>query len=532
MIKRILAFSAFIILNNYSLFAQIQASPDTIDFNDQFHRLVNIYFINKGSQPVSIDSIYYASNINYQNNFYLTRFNRTVNNVPLINPGDTLEMDCILTGYFEVDQGDSTDTMYLSASNNLTIPIRINIRFFKEYYKGVIRGFVTNGSAPLDNTNIYFYYNGTFPFKKVITDNNGYFSTMLPIGDYTIAAEKTNYYMTFYNQQTGPFNAAKILLYENDTASVNFTLQPESNTGNTIDGFILDRVATSTVHTGYVIVRPGRHTPSKIKAGPVENDYLGAINPDGSFRINNIPSGTYLLQSFSGYYAPSYYSSSNKYSEFWQQADTIVINNNISGISINMDRDSSFGGGIIDGTITSSSANFDYSNVIIYAFSVFNSDTIIYNYAVTDSLGNFEIDRLPYGNFQLLAQKLNYPDILYPSNVFINPANETVTGINIQYMVDMVNNNKILPQSPVLYQNYPNPFNPVTIISYSIPQNEFVKLDVYDILGRRTSELVNGEKPKGEYSVEFNASGLPSGVYFYRLRAGGYMQTKKLIILK
>ncbi len=83
-----------------------------------------------------------------------------------------------------------------------------------------------------------------------------------------------------------------------------------------------------------------------------------------------------------------------------------------------------------------------------------------------------------------------------------------------------------------LAQNYPNPFNPTTIIEYSIPKAEKVTLKIYDVLGREIRTLVNNEQIQGKYSVEFNAGNLASGVYFYRLEAGNFAQTKKLILLK
>jgi len=88
------------------------------------------------------------------------------------------------------------------------------------------------------------------------------------------------------------------------------------------------------------------------------------------------------------------------------------------------------------------------------------------------------------------------------------------------------------PTSFTLSQNYPNPFNPTTTISYDIPKLSYVTLVVYDILGRQVEELVNGEKTSGSYQAVFNASNLPSGVYFYRLQAGAYHDTKKLLLIK
>jgi hypothetical protein len=96
--------------------------------------------------------------------------------------------------------------------------------------------------------------------------------------------------------------------------------------------------------------------------------------------------------------------------------------------------------------------------------------------------------------------------------------------------VDPPSNDK--PTEYSLMQNYPNPFNPTTTITYSIPKNGLVALKVYDILGKEVAELVNEAKEAGDYSVTFNASELPSGIYFYTLTSGNFIATKKLILLK
>ncbi len=83
-----------------------------------------------------------------------------------------------------------------------------------------------------------------------------------------------------------------------------------------------------------------------------------------------------------------------------------------------------------------------------------------------------------------------------------------------------------------LSQNYPNPFNPTTRIFYSIKEAGMVSLSVYDILGNEVSVLVKEDKSPGSYSVTFNAGNLPSGIYFYKLTAGRFSETKKLILLK
>jgi hypothetical protein len=83
-----------------------------------------------------------------------------------------------------------------------------------------------------------------------------------------------------------------------------------------------------------------------------------------------------------------------------------------------------------------------------------------------------------------------------------------------------------------LEQNYPNPFNPSTKIKYSIPQISQVQIKVFDVLGNELKTIVNEEKSTGTYEITLHAENLPSGVYFYQLRAGEFVQTKKMLLLK
>jgi|WetSurMetagenome_2_1015567.scaffolds.fasta_scaffold01553_13 photosystem II stability/assembly factor-like uncharacterized protein len=88
------------------------------------------------------------------------------------------------------------------------------------------------------------------------------------------------------------------------------------------------------------------------------------------------------------------------------------------------------------------------------------------------------------------------------------------------------------PINYFLSQNYPNPFNPNTVIQYQIPELSLVTITVYDLLGREVAILVNEEKPAGNYKIEFNASSLTSGVYYYQIKSGNFTQTKKMILLR
>jgi hypothetical protein len=89
-----------------------------------------------------------------------------------------------------------------------------------------------------------------------------------------------------------------------------------------------------------------------------------------------------------------------------------------------------------------------------------------------------------------------------------------------------------LPDDFILYQNFPNPFNPNTTIGYKIPERSFVTIKVYDVLGNEVATLVNEEKQAGAYEVKFDGARLTSGIYFYQIKAGNFVETKKMILLK
>jgi hypothetical protein len=102
----------------------------------------------------------------------------------------------------------------------------------------------------------------------------------------------------------------------------------------------------------------------------------------------------------------------------------------------------------------------------------------------------------------------------------------------VSISVTNVDDNKLNPTEFKLFDNYPNPFNPSTTLRYSIPQASFTTLKIYDELGREVVTLVNETKSAGIYEVEFNASNLSSGIYYYTLQAGSFSKTNKMILMK
>ncbi len=129
-----------------------------------------------------------------------------------------------------------------------------------------------------------------------------------------------------------------------------------------------------------------------------------------------------------------------------------------------------------------------------------------------------EIDNIRYDNVVVIYSVSSTGQIM--------KSRQTIQPVGVDETVSSI------PSNYLLLQNYPNPFNPSTKITYSIPQKSFVTLKVFDPLGSIVAELVNEEKEAGGYEVNFEANNYSSGVYFYKIEAGDFLQTKKMILLR
>lgn len=114
----------------------------------------------------------------------------------------------------------------------------------------------------------------------------------------------------------------------------------------------------------------------------------------------------------------------------------------------------------------------------------------------------------------------------------VSGVNWTNTGGMYESLAGIQQNHNKVPDRYLLSQNYPNPFNPVTNIKFEIPKSEFVNIKVFDIVGKEVKELVNQNLSPGEYKVDFNGSEIESGIYFYRINAGEFAETRKMMLVK
>jgi len=172
-------------------------------------------------------------------------------------------------------------------------------------------------------------------------------------------------------------------------------------------------------------------------------------------------------------------------------------------------------------TINGSAPNFNMElfaqnadTGFVFTLANTNGDFVFH---VTDKIFNYTIRPSNFGQYNFIS-------------VVAHPG-ETNVILNLT-LTDITTDDNLVPSEYSLSQNYPNPFNPSTSIQYALSDKQFVQLKVYNLLGNEVATLVNDEKAAGNYSVDFNASTLSSGVYFYKLQAGSFVETRKMILLK
>lgn len=209
-------------------------------------------------------------------------------------------------------------------------------------------------------------------------------------------------------------------------------------------------------------------------------------------------------------------------------ADSVIINGTYSG------------GGLINGGPIP-------VELISFSASILENDvTLIWQTSTETNNSGFDIEKsIDNKNFikagfvsgnGTTTEKQNYS--------FVDEINKSIKG-KIQYRLKQLDFDgtfqylntieidvDLLPKEFALFQNYPNPFNPETTIRYQLPKNQFVILKVYDLLGGEIAVLVNENKDAGSYEIIFDASKIPTGVYFYSINTGDFKQIKKMILMK
>ncbi len=351
-------------------------------------------------------------------------------------------------------------------------------------------------------------------------DKNGNYSIQVYKENYILKAEKENYFPQFYKNAHHAYNAIPVVVDSNNLniTGINFNLIPEQIAQNTIVGY----VKNST--TGKAL--PDVQTYAIPDSGGLWAESKSDTN--GRYEFSQVVDGKYILLFGKDGYISKYYNSSFR----WEDASVLDEFNGSSHTTLNdvsLIPTGMAGGNISGKILTGTDSVLNYS--LVYAID--SSDSVV-STSISKDDGSYIIQSLPEGYYTIKAGKVGYSTTPYPEKINIDLKNRpSVSNVNIVISVTGIEAKiNTMPASNKLFQNYPNPFNPVTTIRYELLKGSNVRLDIYNILGEKISELINTYQKPGIYKVDWNAKNFASGVYLYTIEAGEFRDSKKLILLK
>jgi len=296
-----------------------------------------------------------------------------------------------------------------------------------------------------------------------------------------------------------------------------------SENSQTISGTVKFNDNSQPASNGYVkAIKLNRSNGSIITFDSVQ------IQSNGSYNLHNLPIDTCYIVAYPNSenqadFIPTYYPSAIN----WQNAVRVFTGSNPNNVNVSVLRKTNANGPYhVNGWIMPQASSLSgIKDAIVYI----KQGNIFRDYFITQDAGSYNLDGLMQGDYQIITDRIGYMD----SQANITIANSNLENINFYLIpVSVKNVGDIVPDKFNLYQNYPNPFNPVTNIKFDIPKSSFTTLKVYNVLGKEVAILLNEIKSAGSYQVDFDASPLSSGVYFYRIETERFTETKRMVILK
>ena len=257
-----------------------------------------------------------------------------------------------------------------------------------------------------------------------------------------------------------------------------------------------------------------------------------SINTNGTYSLTKVP---YMELDIMAYpsseiedFVPTYYPSTTR----WQEAISLTPDSNMTGVDVNVIRTTPPSLSPVKAFIKGKVSGDSTLNILGNAIAYLKMGSDYYSYNISNDSGKYIIQPPALGTYQVFVDRLGFSsDSILVNIQSLDSVYEVNFNLHQQY-VGIINNLGNLPDGYSLFQNYPNPFNPSTKIKFQIPEGGLVRLVIYDMTGREIKTLVNGTLSRGEYTFDFIADNLPSGVYFYALTTKNYHETKKMVLLK
>jgi hypothetical protein len=333
------------------------------------------------------------------------------------------------------------------------------------------------------------------------------------------------YLPQYYNNKT-TFNEADRIGVTGNVTGIDFVLALKPVYPNGISGVITD--------TNRVGVKSHVEAYRLKSATATDARYAVVSDSLGQYAFTNLLPGKYILLAIPhGRLRATYFKYDGTTTMNWRNADSVMVDSAslVTGINFHVKPTSDTGHGCIHGYVRNGGGKGSTVGSIV---SIVDANNQIASFAIVDKNGKYVVDGLTAGSYTVSADYVNFQTsstssvaIDYSANI-MKQQDLTI----VPFTATEVKSDVSTVSGYALYQNYPNPFNPTTMIRFTLAEKTNVKLTVYDMMGREVAQLINGVTEAGSHSVEFNASGFASGVYFYTLTGADLSITRKLVILK
>ncbi|GEM_PF-1366378 len=382
----------------------------------------------------------------------------------------------------------------------------------------------------------------------VTTELDGRFQLNLPAGsDYYTFVEHDGYLGTFIGDETNAMQARARRIPNNGTV-LNYTLPATSRTPHQIFGQVRSQASGTSKQATIVLIDSelkrgagGGHTYKTYKS--IVTDSLGVFQ----FRNLAESSSTSLLAiPMDPRLAPQYYHENGGRMNFIESQE-LPPNGTIQNIDFELQETVRSGIGSFYGKVVLRRGidRIPLPGTLVIAEHAETGR--IAGYAITDSTGTYSITGMEPEHYLLYADnpaysyRVNYstakPSEPMPVSMTYVKSSDMSRISQVNFFIDDLKTGtgietNVTPETVALYQNYPNPFNPSTTIHYSVPRRQHVTLRVYSALGEEVAVLVSQDVDPGFHVVEFDASDLPSGIYFYQLQSDGALLSKRMMLVK
>lgn len=367
------------------------------------------------------------------------------------------------------------------------------------------------------------------------TDSLGNYQARVIDGrSYIAMASKHRYLPEYYNNKTRPADA-DIIVVNGNISGINFSLAPVPVFTNTVSGIVSDSLGTRV--RSRIALLPLRNTPHPTPGHHVRYGHTDSL---GAYTLTAVPPGNYFVLAMPfNTYAPAFYKAGAFGVRRWQDADTVAVAGDVTGIDIGVVQVAGHGLAQVRGTVRDSYGN-TLQGVSVFAMS--QNRVVAFN--VTDGNGFYALSALPSGSTVVLVDREGFDP--NQRNVEITPMTYTLDNINFVMSSPTVlsaDEPATIPVTYALDQNYPNPFNPSTTISFSLPAASTVTISVVNLIGQEVATLLNGQIEAGIHNITWNGNDrsgrtVASGLYFYRMKAsplsGGkeFSSTRKMVLVK